>query len=163
SIISERTTANKQYNAKTIKGKIMRSLISFLYPKSSKIVAISRGVKESLISLNVPSNKVEVIHNPQDIDYIKSQTYKKDTIKYQKTLIKAFANLNRKDTKLVIIGEGPKKLELQQLAKSLNILNQVHFLGWVDNPFPILRRSDVFVLTSKFEGFGNVLVEAMIC
>src|SRR5699024_12851263 len=84
-------------------------------------------------------------------------------LKDQKTLIKAFANLNRKDTKLVIIGEGPKKLELQQLAKSLNILNQVHFLGWVDNPFPILRRSDVFVLTSKFEGFGNVLVEAMIC
>ena len=62
--------------------------------------------------------------------------------------------------RLMILGDGPRKAELEALANELGIGHRTEFIGFVANPLPYIRRSAAFVLTSRYEGFGNVLVEA---
>lgn len=180
-IISERNNSKEQYK-QGINGKIMKILLKNLYPKANKVIAISHGVKESLSNFNVQLNRVEVIHNPQHLEYIRSQSKKNTEIqlpnsefkvvtmgrliaqKDHYTLIKAFAIVQKHySAHLIIIGEGPFKKSLEKLVSDLELSNKVSFLGWKKNPFSILRNCDLFVLSSSFEGFGNVLVEAMAC
>jgi glycosyltransferase involved in cell wall biosynthesis len=80
------------------------------------------------------------------------------------TLIKAFAEvLKVKDCRLVILGEGEKRRELESLIESLNLVNKISMPGFVDNPYKYMRQASVFVLSSKWEGLPNVLIEAMAC
>ena len=80
-------------------------------------------------------------------------------------LIQSFAGLSRQypDWRLVIIGEGPLRNELKQHAKRLNVESYVFFVGKVKNPFSVFSRCDLFVLSSRYEGFPNALLEAMAC
>ena len=71
--------------------------------------------------------------------------------------------LNTRRAKLIILGDGPLKAELQALIKELNLGHAVKLLGYVDNPLKYFSRSDIFVLSSHVEGMPNVLVEAMMC
>jgi glycosyltransferase involved in cell wall biosynthesis len=78
------------------------------------------------------------------------------------TLLRAFAGVTRQiPAQLLILGEGDERSALEALAQSLGIRDDVHFLGYVENPLPIMRHAQVFALTSTQEGFGNVLVEAL--
>ena len=77
------------------------------------------------------------------------------------TLLKALRLLNRPCLKLFILGEGELKSELSSLAQQLEVHKQVKFLGFQKNPYDYMRISDIFVLSSMWEGFGNVIVEAM--
>ena len=78
------------------------------------------------------------------------------------TLLRAFAGVTRHiPSQLLILGEGDERAALEALALSLGIRDDVHFLGYVENPLPIMRRAQVYALTSTEEGFGNVLVEAL--
>lgn len=79
-------------------------------------------------------------------------------------LIRAFAKV-RTDAapRLAIIGEGAERARLEGVIEKLDLKSRVRLLGQHDNPFAYMRRASVFVLNSKFEGFGNVLVEAMAC
>jgi glycosyltransferase involved in cell wall biosynthesis len=61
----------------------------------------------------------------------------------------------------VLIGEGPDQAALEQLAVELGIRQSVHFLGFCSNPFPFIRQAEMLVLSSRYEGFGMVLAEAM--
>ena len=80
------------------------------------------------------------------------------------TLLQAFAKvLHRRPVRLMIMGTGPLHDELEALAGSLGIAADVAFLGFVQNPLPFMRQASAFVLSSRSEGFGNVLVEAMGC
>jgi L-malate glycosyltransferase len=78
-------------------------------------------------------------------------------------LIKSIAKLNNSNIHSLILGDGPEKENLQRLAKKLNISNQIHFLGFVSEKkkFQYLSNSDIYVLSSRHEGFGIVLQEAM--
>ena len=64
---------------------------------------------------------------------------------------------------LAIIGEGPLRHELQALANKLGIASRVKWYGQVDNPIAYLNAADAFILTSRFEGSPNALLEAMAC
>lgn len=77
------------------------------------------------------------------------------------TLFRAFAHLSGSDLRLNILGEGDLRQSLEQLAQDLGIADRVTFLGFQRDPFSHMRRADIFVLSSRWEGFGNVLVEAM--
>ncbi len=66
-------------------------------------------------------------------------------------------------SRLVILGDGGKRSNLEKLARQLGIERQVTFLGFQTNPFKYLARSDIFVLSSLWEGFALVIVEAMAC
>lgn len=76
-------------------------------------------------------------------------------------LIEAFAMLSSPSLQLVIVGAGEKHVALESQAKALGIEESVHFLGHVDSPAEIIRGARLFVLSSRWEGFGNVLVEAL--
>lgn len=83
-------------------------------------------------------------------------------------LVRAFARLPSDATaqpapRLAIIGEGPEREALQGLIGELGLQGRVRLLGQRDNPFAFMRRACVFAMTSNFEGFGNVLIEAMAC
>ena len=79
-----------------------------------------------------------------------------------KTLIEAFS-LYKGDEKLVIAGDGPDRKMLEDLCIEKNIKDKVIFLGMIDNPFIFMKNSQAFILSSKVEGFGLVLIEALYC
>jgi glycosyltransferase involved in cell wall biosynthesis len=76
------------------------------------------------------------------------------------SLLLAFQQLKRKDLELRIIGEGTQKNKLISLSKNLNLENRVKFLGKTKKVVEFLDSIDIFILASKYEGFGIVLVEA---
>jgi glycosyltransferase involved in cell wall biosynthesis len=80
------------------------------------------------------------------------------------TLLRAFALLqNQVPARLILLGEGGQRAGLERLASELGIGATVSLPGFVRNPFAYMARARVFVLSSLFEGFGNVLVEALAC
>jgi len=183
-IISERNYSKIQYETQNFKNKIMNFLIKVLYKQADIIIPISNGIKESLVrDYNLDKNKIKTIYNPQNIDFIKKHqasntNFKfKSDIKYfitlgrlilqkdHKLMIEAFQKVNIKNpnTNLIILGEGPMQNTLTSLIKELNLEQKVHLLGFQEDPFSYLKQADIFVFSSKFEGFGNVLVEAMAC
>jgi glycosyltransferase involved in cell wall biosynthesis len=80
------------------------------------------------------------------------------------TLIKSFKLVKNEmnSASLLICGSGEEKEKLEKLVKNLGLEKSVYFLGFVNNPFSLLKISDVFVLSSKAEGFGKVFVEAQV-
>ena len=88
------------------------------------------------------------------------------TLKPQKdfeTLIRAFARLqrDRPTARLLILGEGPVRPDLERLAAEFEVSEDVFLPGFVRDPYPFYRAADLFVLSSRYEGFGNVIVEAL--
>lgn len=81
--------------------------------------------------------------------------------KGQHFLIQAFSKLNAPDWKLVIVGDGPKRKELEKLAEELNLINRVVFLGYQKDVDFFLSQSSIFAFTSIIEGYPNALIEAM--
>jgi len=77
-----------------------------------------------------------------------------------KTLIEAFS-LYKGEEKLVIAGDGPDRKSLEDFCIQKNLNDKVIFLGMVDNPFHFMKNAQAFILSSKVEGFGLVLVEAL--
>ena len=171
-------------------------LVRILYPKADLIIAVSHGVKESLINLGIEEEKIKVIYNPYPINEIKElakeplgsyeEIFKHPVLitagrltkqKGQWYLIRIFKALKEKHKylKLVILGEGELKDYLVELSQELGLKTyvwdrdalsesfDVYFLGFQKNPFKFIARSKLFVFPSLWEGFGNVLVEAMVC
>lgn len=80
------------------------------------------------------------------------------------TLIHAFAQVRTvRDCRLVILGEGELRAELEQLVASLGVQDSVQLPGFADNPFAWMSRVRLFVLSSRWEGLPNVLIQAMAC
>ena len=79
-------------------------------------------------------------------------------------LVRAFAKARREmEMHLMILGEGKQRTELMRLASELGVTEDVELAGFQVNPYPYMRHADLFVLSSLWEGFGNVLVEALAC
>ncbi|MFZ8831608.1 MAG: glycosyltransferase [Thermodesulfobacteriaceae bacterium] len=176
--------------------KLNKLLVRILYPKADLIIAVSYGVKQSLINLGIEEEKIKVIYNPYPIDEIRElakeplgsyeEIFKHPVLitagrltkqKGQWYLLRVFKALKEKhkDLKLVILGEGELKEYLVGLSEELGLKTyawdkdelsesfDVYFLGFQKNPFKFMARSKLFVFPSLWEGFGNVLVEAMAC
>ena len=80
------------------------------------------------------------------------------------TLLRAFALISKKKkVRLVILGEGEERKSLKNLVRGLDISENIAFLGFQKNPYKYMQKANIFVLSSKREGFPNVLVEAMAC
>lgn len=171
---------------KNKKGKIYSAMIKNRYNKVDKIIAISEGVKKDLINnFDVDKELIEVIYNFCDLDFIKKKRTK-DILEKEKTifnantvitagrlheqkghwhLIRAFKKVIKevKDAQLIILGKGELSNYLKELTSDLDLNNNVHFLGFKTNPFKYYYNSDLFVFPSLYEGFGNVILEAMAC
>jgi glycosyltransferase involved in cell wall biosynthesis/GT2 family glycosyltransferase len=159
-------------------------LIKIFYRYAEAIVCVSNGVADDVIKITGLKNKIEVIYNPivsQEIYDLSSQHVnhpwfldKKEPIiiavgrlfkvKDYPTLISAFSIMRKKRrAKLLILGKGAELDKLKRLVTSLGISSDVDFLGFQENPYKFMSKADVFVLSSMHEGFGNVIVEAMVC
>jgi glycosyltransferase involved in cell wall biosynthesis len=69
----------------------------------------------------------------------------------------------RRAVRLVILGEGPEEARLRSLAAELGMAEDLRLPGFVENPYAYMARAGVFVLSSAWEGFGNVVAEALAC
>lgn len=81
--------------------------------------------------------------------------------KNQALLLRAFAHLSHSEVCLMLVGQGEKEGELRRLASELRITDRVIFAGFHPDPSPFYATADLFILSSNYEGFANVIVEAM--
>lgn len=158
------------------------SLENYLLKNSNGIVVISNAVKEALISkYKINESKITLVYNSIDLEFFKPSHKKINEIEFvigticrltqQKgidLLIQSFykfINKNKKDVQLVIAGEGPEKENLLALTSSLSLNDKVKFIGALqrEDVRKTLYSLDVFVLASRWEGFGISLIEAMAC
>ncbi|NJN08403.1 MAG: glycosyltransferase family 4 protein [Richelia sp. RM2_1_2] len=161
-------------------GKIWDKLRRFSYPYATKIVSVSKGVDNGFDWLS--TTKRAIIYNPflkiennqEQIDLsIGANPDKKWIISmgrltYQKgfdILLSAFAQVtnNYPNWQLIILGKGEQRPELEKLVEHLNLTERVILPGVIKNPFPILKKADLFVMASRFEGFPMSHGEAMAC
>jgi glycosyltransferase involved in cell wall biosynthesis len=78
-------------------------------------------------------------------------------------LLQAFSRVAKPGARLMFVGEGAGREDLAALAGELDVADQVIFAGFHSDPTPFYKTADLFVLSSDYEGFGNVIVEAMAC
>jgi len=179
-VVSEHNTPTA--SASTTKDQLVLQLAARMYPFADHVVTVSEGVRDDLLELvDLPPESVSVIYNPIDVVDIRKQAreqvdhewFHDDALdivlsagrhapqKGFDTLLRAFARLDDERTRLVLLGRGPETDSIRRLAEELGITDRVYFPGFVDNPFKYMANADVFVLSSWYEGFGNVLIEAM--
>ncbi|EGT0014957.1 glycosyltransferase [Clostridium perfringens] len=182
-LIREANTPSKSISElSNNKRKFFLKLYKYLYPKADLIIAQCEDMKNDIIEcLKVDEKKIKYIYNPLDINKIlinkeRENPYDRNKINlisvgrlsYQKgfdILLDAFKIVNEKflNTHLTILGDGELKDDLQNQAKRLNIDDKVSFVGFKENPYPYYYYSDMYVLSSRWEGFPNSLLEALAC
>jgi glycosyltransferase involved in cell wall biosynthesis len=169
-VTTEHNTTNKRRNY-----WLLKQIDKLIYNKYDRIIFISKGVQNQFkkdypnligkgviinngIPLNdfYPSNIVKI--NTNTINLIMVASFSKQKDHY--TLIKAMSILDKNYT-LSLVGEGKNSTKIKTLVKTLNLDERVHFLGFRNDIAHLYRNHDIFVLSSHWEGFGLVVVEAM--
>jgi glycosyltransferase involved in cell wall biosynthesis len=167
-----------------MKGGGLSKLIEYLYPLADHVTAVSQGAADDLErvaglkDVQAIPNPISVNDAPQGINEkkpVQPWFAESDPVmlgagrlteqKGFSTLIRSLRHLRNSgiDARLIIIGEGEERKNLEVLVHELHLGEHVSLPGFVDNPYAYMRAADVFVLSSRWEGFGNVLVEAMAC
>lgn len=159
------------------------------YGRFDAVVCQSRDMREDLIAnFAFPAEKSSVIHNPVDRERIGRLAAEPlapafeaaddqvgegavhlvaaGRLAHQKgfdLLIEALALCANPRIRLTILGEGPLRAELERLAQERGVAAQLRFAGFQKNPYPFFAQAHAFVLSSRFEGFPNVVLEALAC
>jgi glycosyltransferase involved in cell wall biosynthesis len=161
----------------------LKPVMSHAYARADGIVAVSDGVADDLAALTgLDRASITRIYNPlppaiealaRAEPEVNEYLADRPTVlaagrlvreKDFSTLLHAFAMLrDQRRVQLVILGDGPERQRLLALARSLDLEDDVHFPGFVVNPYPYMRRASVLAVSSIAEGFGNVIVEALAC
>jgi glycosyltransferase involved in cell wall biosynthesis len=184
-VIREPNPPATSSGSKGRKGRLTDFLCRRFYRFADHVVAISEDIVSELRpEYNVSSSDLTVIHNPvftsditeaaaeplddswfgdRDVPVVLSVGRLAEQKRFT-DLLSAFTEVRKVcDAQLVLLGEGPKRAELERRAAELGISESVKMPGFVDNPFHYMANADVFVSSSKYEGFGNVIVEALAC
>lgn len=159
----------------------VRALVGYAYRSADAVLSVSSDLAARLERrLRIQRDRISVIHNPTDIARI-MEASKQSIVdpptrpfivtagrltrqKGQDRLLEAFAVSHAaRDCELVILGEGPLEGQLRAQAAALGIAERVRFAGFQENPWAWFARAKLFVLSSRWEGFGNVIAEAMAC
>lgn len=182
-IVREANTPSKSMS-KLDKNK--KNLFSYmyrlLYPKAYLIISQCKDMKEDIINcFGIRDKKIKYIYNPLDIEKIRDNMKDKNPynpskinlisvgrLSYQKgfdVLIDAFKIVNEKfpRTHLTILGEGELKEELQEQVEKLGISKEISIVEFKENPYPYYYYADTYILSSRWEGFPNTLLEALAC
>ncbi|WP_439151246.1 glycosyltransferase family 4 protein [Winogradskyella sp.] len=167
SIISERSNPNVY-----IPNILWRNLRKLTYKYADWLVVQTEQNKLNFNSV-IPPEQITILPNPiaqSLVDKKKAIVNRENIIltvgrldanKAQHILIKAFAKLNTNDWKVVIVGDGEERKNLENLVYNLNLKNKVIFEGKRKNVFDYYNKASIFSFTSRSEGFPNVLIEAM--
>ncbi len=162
---------------------VKRKEIKFFYRFYNhfhKIIAQSDDMQHDLVqNLNIKPEKIMKINNPVDVKFIQSKMNADEKLfsdefknvvavgnlterKGFDLLLNVFSHLKDQPIKLYILGDGRDREKLAEQKEKLELKN-VEFLGIQPNPYPYLKQADLFVLSSRYEGFPNVLLEAGAC
>ncbi len=166
-----------------MKSQVMPLLARWCFPWADAVVAVSQGVSDDLVNfIGLCPKKIYVIQNPIVGPALFHQAQaslnhpwfipgeppvilsvgRLAKPKDFTTLIKAFAKIHKeRPVRLMILGEGEDRYLLEMLVKKLGLEGEILLPGFVDNPYAYMAKASVFVLSSAWEGFGNVLIEAM--
>jgi glycosyltransferase involved in cell wall biosynthesis len=184
-VVSEHNSAYARMRSRFSKETLLLKLGHWLYPQAQAIVAVSRALAGELAeALHLERAKVITVYNPIVDQRVLAQAelplehpwfasgqppviLSAGRLVRQKdhaTLLRAFSRLRRNTAaRLLILGEGEERDHLAALAADLGVEGDVSLAGVDTNPYRYMRHCGVFVLSSAWEGFGNVLVEAMAC
>lgn len=175
--------ANCKKNRVSRRQMLFPYLAQVTYPRADAIIAVSKGVAQDLAKIiGVDHGHISVVYNP--IDQYNAKVAKRlsqnavplnktirivscgrlEPAKDFKTLLNSVYRLKKRRKVIVdLLGTGSQENSLKILAEELGLESNVRFHGHVDNPFSFYSMADLFVLSSAWEGFANVLVEAMAC
>lgn len=178
-IISERATPSLQYEGSGVSAIINRFLIRTLYNFAPTIIANSYGNSLDLVdNFGVSREKVITIHNPFNIKKIVDKATEEspfagesrfvfvsvgrlDSGKNHALLISAMEAFKGENVALYIVGDGELEESLRMQIIESDLSDQVYLSGFKGNPYPYIAGADAFLFGSRYEGFPNVLVEAL--
>jgi glycosyltransferase involved in cell wall biosynthesis len=165
------------------RAKLKPLLTRLTYAWADGIIAVSKGVAEDLSRVaGVPMDRIQVIYNPVITPEMMAKAAERvdhpwfapgspplilgvGRLMPQKdfpNLIRAFASLRaRREARLLILGEGADRPDLEALIDRLGVGSDVQLPGFVANPYAYMACADLFVLSSAWEGLPTVLIEAM--
>jgi glycosyltransferase involved in cell wall biosynthesis len=159
-------------------------LVRTHYPFAHEVVAVSEDVEKELRETHgLETDTCTTIRNPVDVEEVTSKSSRDvdhdwflDDVpvivgvgrfveqKQFSVLLTAFERLTRQtEARLVLVGDGPLREKLSALAVELNIEDRVDFLGFASNPYKYMRKAQLLAISSRYEGFGVVTVEALAC
>lgn len=182
-VVREHNSFTKEMlNDKKLFERMRIKIIKYFYPLSDRFEVVSEYVEKSIRDFCQYKKEIIVLQNGIDLSIIQKHKQAPTNFinrelnnnkKYivgigrlaiQKNfslLIKAFSLLDDQiDAELIILGEGPERRNLEKLCYDLQVSDRVKMPGFLENPFSVLSRADVFVLSSNWEGYGNVIMEA---
>ena len=182
-LVVEHTTLTRQYAAwGGLHALLLSASMAATYRFADRIAAVSEGSAIDTARLaRVSSDRVTVLHNPipqRSLPHPEALAHAETiwdcspvhriltvgSLKGEKNhplLLRAFAKLSRPNAHLLILGQGHNEAILRSLATELGIEERVVFAGFHADPYPFYATADLFVLSSDYEGFGNVIVEAL--
>ncbi|MEO7277720.1 MAG: glycosyltransferase [Sphingomicrobium sp.] len=159
---------------------LARRSLGATYRHADGRVAVSRGVATDLAAFGrLPLASIDVIYNPIAIPAKIETSAEAEGLwgsglgprilnvggfrrqKNQRLLLEAFARLKARDARLIVLGEGPLRDEIVGDIARLGLGGRVAMPGFTRDPWPFYKSADLFVLSSDYEGFGNVIVEAL--
>lgn len=158
------------------------------YLNHDRVICQSKGMKDDLIkNFSIPKEKTLVINNPVDVGSIRLLALENLPVRhpmgnkegsgvlhlvaagrlnYEKGFdlaIRAIASLNDSAIHLTILGDGATRDSLEELGKELGVADKITFVGFQSNPYAWFSHADAFILSSRYEGFPNVVLEALAC
>ncbi len=160
--------------------KLFRFMYKTFYGKADKVIYTSTIMKHEFVSdFSINSSVLEFLPNPVDTSFINCKSnpvkyFDKGGIRYVASgrltyqkgfdrLILWFSKVDNKKSTLTILGDGLLKDELMIKAKSLGVYNRVKFVGFCNNPWKWYSGADAFLLTSRWEGMPNSVLESLAC
>ena len=183
-VVSDHAVMSRQYAGQPLTLALLRLTTRLFYPLADARLLVARAAADDLARLSgIPRDRFDVVYNPVDepppdvrsspeVETLWGDAEERlitvGSLKPQKNhalLIRSFARVRqqRVAAKLMLVGTGPLQPELKRLASELGLDDAVIFAGHSADPWPYYTSADLFVLSSDYEGYPNVLVEAMRC
>lgn len=179
-VVHDTVTMSECIRYELSKERLMRMklyLIRRAYADADALVGNSRGVTNDFLDFGMRKDKVHMIYNPLNREMIRAMAGNGNhdadrplvvaagRLVYQKgfdILLRAFRKVrDRTNSRLLIIGDGVLKQELINLTDTLGLRDDVTFSGFQQNPWKLMKRATVFCHAARYEGFPNVVLEAM--
>jgi glycosyltransferase involved in cell wall biosynthesis len=180
-VVSEHAPPSLSYADRgALHNVLMKTTMRLGYRLAYGRVGVSSGVADDMARLSgMDRSCIDVFHNPAATGHVLESGYPLPpalagrtgpvllavgtlkAVKRHDLLIRAFARLPRADAALCILGEGEERAGLEALIGSLGLQERVLLAGYQADPAPWYAHADLFVLSSDYEGFGNVIVEAL--